>query len=550
MVAWAALTVGAGCYGGADPGEEGVGETGVGTAADSADDGDELPEDHVDVLPDPNGLGVQGVRRLTQNELRWAVLDLFGIDVSPQLELLPGDDRTPFDNDYTTQFPSEALVTGFNAFAEEVAQRIVVDPAAYARVVTCEPEGPADEACLQEIVERTGRLVLRRPLSDAEIGEYTAFISEAESSGDFDVAVRMVLHALLQDVEFIYRFEIGTPVEGVPGLYRLGDHELATRLSFLLWGSVPDEELLDQADAGELGTDAGVYAQASRMLADPKADQQLQRLFAMWLDYDSIPAAGELPDKLRRETGALLRRVILEERLPWSELLTFPETFIDAELAAHYEMPSPDGEAGWVTYPPDSKRLGLLSHGSFLSGETNFGDTSPVLRGQRIVHRLLCQEIPLPPASIDNAEPPDFGGPDACKEQQFSMRDQEACSGCHALMDNVGFGLEAFGPAGEFREHEVDRPDCPISGDGALPGQRAFNGPGELGSLLAESGEVESCFVEHFLQLAVGRPVLEEDDAALTRLVERFEESEFDFVALMVDLASSEAMRYRVVEQP
>lgn len=510
--------------------------------------GDESGEPEADdPLPDPSALGEQGIRRLSRNEVRWAILDIAGIDIAPDVDLLPDDSRTPFDNDYTTQFPSEALVVGLDALALRVAERIVDSPEILDDVLGCTPASSSDEACLREFIEHFGRLALRRPLSDFEVDEYAAFIAEAERLEDFNVAVQMVVHTLLQDLEFIYRVELGTGEPGTPDLVALGDFDIASRLSFLLWGSVPDDELLDAAQAGVLTTSAGVSEQADRMLADPKADLQLQRLHAMWLGYDAVPAPAAIADGLRQETGALLRRVVLTEGLPWISIFTFDETFVGAALADHYGLPQPASEPAWVTYPADSHRGGILSHGTFLSGETNFGDTSPVLRGRLVLERLLCREIPPPPPNVDSAEPPDFGGPDACKEEQFSMRDQEACVACHGLIDNIGYGLENYGPAGQWRDHEVDRTDCPISGEGSIEGLGNFRGADELGALLADSGQLEPCFVRHFAQLALGRPLTPDDAPTVAALTDRFESTETDFLALLRDVVASESFRYRVV---
>ena len=281
----------------------------------------------------------------------------------------------------------------------------------------------------------------------------------------------------------------------------------------------------------------------------PRAAQQLERLHAQWLSYETIPAPGNLPELLATETGARLRRVVLEERRPWLEIFTFPETYVDAELANHYGLTPPPGEAGWVAYAPDGRRGGILSHGSYLSGYTNFGDTSPVLRGRDVLHRLLCREIPPPPPDVNSAEPPEFGGPDACKSEIFAMRDVAECAPCHGLIDNIGFGLENYGPYGEWRDHEPDRPDCPIDGAGAVDGTESFQGAAELGRMLAESGEVQGCFVDHFFRFAVGRPIAPQDAKTVATLRHHFEGTGTDFADLLLALASSEAFRYRVVEQ-
>ena len=498
-------------------------------------------------LSTPDGLGPIGARRLTREELRLAVVDLLGVDPQADLELLPVDDETPFDNDYTTQQPSAALVSGLNSFAESVADRLVNDPSARDRALGCSPSGPGDTACLRSFVERIGRRTLRRPLSPSEVDEYVAFQTFAQNEDDFYVAVRMVLHAMLQDVEFTYRIEIGEPIAGQPLVSRLNDYELAARMSFLLWGSVPDDALLDAAASGDLQTSDGVRGQAARMIADPKTDQQLQRLHAMWLNYDDLAVPVALQDPMRRETAALLRRVVFQEGRPWRDVFTLSETYVTPELAAHYGFSTSTGSSEWVPYA-DAQRGGLLSHGSFLSTGSNFGDTSPVLRGKSILTRLLCRELPEPPPGVDIDEPPEFGGPDSCKPDIYAMNRTDPCSSCHASIDNAGWGLENFSADGQWRDHQKDRTDCPIDGQGSIDGIGAFSGPGELGRLLADSGELEACFAQQFYRFAVGRGEESADMPARSALATAFQSSG-NVVDLFVSFIGSEAFRHRVVAE-
>ena len=232
-------------------------------------------------LAEADALGPQGLRRLSLAELSATLQLVTGIgedEVTTMLAVLPGDGSTPFDNDYGLQTPSAPLVEGMFSIAEAVADRVLDDPELRAEVLGCTPSGPADEACLRSFAERFGRRVLRRPLTSAELDEYAAFIAVGEAEGDFDVAAALVLEAILLDAQFLYRIEIGQPVADEPDLVRLDGFEMASRLSFLLWGRGPDDALLDKAAAGELETPAQIHDTALALVQHRRGLQQLQSI--------------------------------------------------------------------------------------------------------------------------------------------------------------------------------------------------------------------------------------------------------------------------------
>ncbi|NUP09259.1 MAG: DUF1592 domain-containing protein [Polyangiaceae bacterium] len=463
-------------------------------------------------------VGVSGARRLTAIEYRNTVFDLVGIDVADAELILPTDERTPFDNDFTTQISSQALIDGSDLLAGEIAAEVLASPELREKVVSCEPSGPDDEACYRTFVEEFGRRALRRSLSSEEVDAFvTHFMPHASQASDFWVAVDSGLRAFLQHPEFLFRIEIGTPVPGLAGMFRLNNFEIATRLSYFLWGSTPPDWLLDRAEAGELTEPAGIREAAEKMLEDERALSRLARFHAMWLSYEQIPAGGTLAESMTTETNALLGRYILDESRPWSDLLTAKETFLTPELATHYGLPAPSNPEGdWVPYG-DSGRAGILSHGTFLGAVAKFVDTSPTQRGLLIRTRLFCMTIDRPPPElmVNTDEPPQAADPDACKIEKYSMWQQDGCKQCHAFMDPVGFGLENFDALGRFREAEVDKPECTIDGVGNLEGVGSFDGPAELGALMVDSGEVDACVARQLYRYAVGRSELEEPDHAL-----------------------------------
>jgi hypothetical protein len=502
-----------------------------------------VPED-VPPLTHAAGLGPIGVRRLTRAELRQTLLDLTGIDPGVDIEFLPADSITPFDNDYTLQAPSAALVEALNAIAARTAASVVEDEAARARVLGCTPTGAGDETCLRSFIERFGRRAMRRPLTTEEVDGLASLGRFATEEDDFYVAVALVLRTLLQDMELVYRIEIGESM--ADGVVRLTPYELAARLSYFLWGSSPDDRLLDAARDGELADAAGVRSIATEMLDDERASDRVERFHALWLGYEVIRHPAELARSMRMESDALVNRVVFERGSSWYDLFTSEEAYVDDTLAEIYGLPLP-GSPSWVAQP---ERRGLLASAAFLSGGVKFGDTSPVLRGILVRERLFCQPILPPPPTVNVDDPPGEENPDACKEERYAQHRSGGCAVCHDAIDPVGFGLEAYDSTGRFRTHEIDRPDCAISGDGAVTDlDTTFNGPSELADIVVGSGALGECFAQHLEQFTIGRELEAIDRRTVAEIGARFEANGFDLRTLLVELAASEAFRFRVVDE-
>lgn len=320
-------------------------------------------------LPDPasGAVVLESVsRRLTQAEIDNVVRDVLSDDSAPATRILLEDEYSPYDNDYTLQQASRALIDGLEAMAEDVARRALADAEVRAAIVPCTPTDDGDADCFRQVIETLGRRLFRRPLAETEVEAYLTLQSFAiednpHVDNDFYTAVELFLRSVLQDPEFLYRLEVGT-ASAQDDVFELTPHEIATRLAFLLWGSTPDDRLLDVADAGGLRTPEERRTVALDLLADDRAKKQLHRFHAMWLGYRAIPHAADLVAAFQRETTALIDRVVFEEPQSYLSLFTLDETFVDAELADHYGFERPSGDSGWVPYP--AGRAGVLSHGS------------------------------------------------------------------------------------------------------------------------------------------------------------------------------------------
>ncbi|HVR18245.1 MAG TPA: DUF1592 domain-containing protein, partial [Polyangiaceae bacterium] len=366
---------------------------------------------------------------------------------------------------------------------------------------------------------------------------------------DFYTGVSLVIRSMLQDPEFLYRIEVGTPASE-PGTFALGDHEVATRLAFLLWGSNPDDALIDAAEAGGLANPAARRAQAERLLADDRAKEAVHRFHAMWLGYRAIPASATLVNGFSRETNALIDRAVFEGTGGYLSLFTSSDTYLDDALADHYGLPHPTGGEGWVPYGA-SGRAGILSHGSVLAAYSKFSDTSPTQRGIFVQTRLLCNVVQPPPANVNVDQAPE--SPDSeCKIDRYAAhRDAStSCAGCHSLLDPIGVGLEQYDIAGRFRTHDDGHEECPINGDGELPDVGPFNGPGELGRMLVDTGEVEQCFVEHLVRYAIGRAVRPDEAGVVAELAQSFRSENYAAKELLLDFVASDRFALRREEPP
>ncbi|MBC8073250.1 MAG: DUF1592 domain-containing protein, partial [Deltaproteobacteria bacterium] len=455
-----------GCYhggGGGDDAADGTaGTLGPESGSASADSTGDVPD-----APELGGVGIMGMRRLSSNEYDNTIRDLLGDDSAAGAAVLPEDVVDPFDNQFDNQLASRTLIDALEQLASEQTASLLADPARRDELIGCTPSAPDDAACMSEFTARFGRRALRRPLAADEVQRFVDLgLAQAADEDDFHAGVGVILRAMLQDPEFVYRVEIGTPTDEA-GVYRLSEFEVATRLSYFLWGTTPDDALLDRAEAGELVTPDDVRAAAQDMLADERALPRIDRFHSMWLGYYRLPHDAALTAAMRTETRMLLEKTIVEERADWRSLFGATGTFLDDTLAAHYGLPAPGTDTfTWVEYG-DSGRKGLLSQGSFLSVAGKFGDTSPTQRGKLIRKRLFCQSIPPPPPEVNVDEPPpEVQSP--CKIDRYNMTEIQGCAACHELMDPVGFGLENYDQAGRFRTTDNDLPQCEIAGEGTI----------------------------------------------------------------------------------
>ena len=432
----------------------------------------------------------------------------------------------------------------------EAAVASASDTPSRQRVFVCEPEGAADEeACAARILGTLARRAFHRPVTDDDLQILLAFYREGRGSGDFRAGVRRALESILVDPEFLFRIEVDPPGAAPGTAYRLSGVELAARLSFFLWASIPDDELLEAAAAGRLRDPDVLEAQVRRMLADERAGTLVTSFAAQWLhlrrmrtvapDVNAFPAFDEnLRDALIRETELFVASQLRDDRSV-VELLTADYTFVDERLARHYGIPGVYGSRFRRVKWDDERRRGLLGQGSILTVTSLATRTSPVVRGKWILENVLGTPPPPPPPDVPELpEREESGEPASLRARLEAHRANPVCSGCHSRMDPLGFALENFDAVGRWRD--TDAGGAPIDTAGVLPDGAAFDGLPALRDVLhGRRAEFVATVTEKLLTYALGRGVEPHDRPAIRAIVREAADDDYRWSSIILGIARS-----------
>ena len=430
------------------------------------------------------------------------------------------------------------------------------------RIFTCQPATTADEAdCAATIISTLARRAYRRPVRFSDLEMPLAFYNQGRADGDFDAGIELALRALLTSPEFLFRIE--RDPDGVPAgtAYELNDIELASRLSFFLWSSIPDDELLDAAEAGQLGDGSAALAhQVRRMLADPRAETLTTNFADQWLYLRNLDSAepnlrlfpdfdDNLRSAFRRETQMLFGSIVAENRSVVN-LLNADYTFLNERLANHYGIPGIYGNHfRRVELPADSVRRGLLGHGSLLTVTSYATRTSPVRRGKWVLENVLGMPPPVPPANVPPLEEPEPGvTAQSMRERMEQHRANPVCASCHRLMDGAGLSMENFDAIGRWRDRNADW--TPIDAAGSIPGGGSFDGVSGLREAVLARPEVfVGTMTEKLLTYALGRGLDHHDGAAVRRIARDAAEQDYRFSALVLGIVESMPFQMRRSQQ-
>ena len=488
---------------------------------------------------------------------------LLGVSFVEALEhSLPLDGRPPpppITSFAFTLYPNDPSVERVEIVGP-YAGRTPADTASRRAIFTCHPARAEEEtACAERIVARLARRAYRRPATAADTAPLlAAYAAGRQEGGGFEDGVRWAIEALLVSPKFLFRVE-EAPADAVPGApYRLGDLDLASRLSFFLWSSIPDDELVDLAARGRLREPGVLAGQVRRMLDDPRARALVENFAGQWLYLRNLPSVapdtGRFPDfddslrrALRQETELFVASQIRDDR-GVLDLLRADYTFINERLARHYGIPGVyGGHFRRVAYR-DGRRAGLLGHGSLLTVTSYPHRTSPVLRGKWLLENLLGAPPPPPPPDIPELdEPGDRAAPATMRERMARHRASPACATCHAKIDPLGFALENFDAVGRWRSHE-EGAGAPIDASGALPDGAPFDGPAAFReALLREpwATEFAATVTEKLMTYALGRGLEHYDAPAVRRILRDAGPGGYRWSSLIQGIVDSVPFRMR-----
>jgi hypothetical protein len=380
----------------------------------------------------------------------------------------------------------------------------------------CDPKVAGDAPCAKQIAENLARRAFRRPATAADLARLLPFYDAGRKEGDFDRGIERLVAAVLVSPDFLYRAI--RPAQSKTGAaYALTDYELATRLSFFLWNTGPDDELFTLAASGELSRPAVMRAQVTRMLADPKASSLVTNFAMKWLGLDGLD--GIKPDEqiytnfndalrqdLVTEAQAFILNVLLENR-PIAELLTSERTYLNDRVARHYGIAGVNGaQFRWVTLT-DGNRMGLLGKGAVLMSTSYPDRTSPVLRGAWVLDKIIgTPPTPPPPGVESNLSQRAGETPRTVRARLEQHRENATCRQCHGVIDPMGLALENFDAVGQFRTVDRQAANAPIDASTVLPSGLAINGPVELRAYLAgNAAKFAQAFTEKLMMYAVNR---------------------------------------------
>lgn len=429
---------------------------------------------------------------------------------------------------------------------------------------TASVEGPIDElaealhdertACGHAMITELAPRAWRRPIRDDERQRLQEVFDVGMDTGYFFDGVRASLEAILQSPHFLYQIEIGEPVEGRPGYHRLSGHEMASRLSYTLWQTMPDEALLEAAASGELDTPEGVAAHAERLFDDPRTHATVQQFYAEWLGLEQLPSLTRdietfpsftepVRAAMAEETRLFLEHATWDEGASVADLLGARHSWLNEDLAAIYGVDVSGAEFRRVELP--AERAGLLTHPSILALTASPHETSPIHRGLFVLEQLLCLELPSPPDDAE-IEIPALDPQATTRERYAQHTSDPACAGCHSLVDPMGFALEDFDAIGA---HRTEENGLPIDASGGVPvldvEDGAIEGGAQLGTALADAPETRRCVARQWLRFGLGRVDVAQDEVSLDRL--EATTAAGSLRDMMMDLVTTEAFTHRIV---
>ncbi len=533
----------------------GLGGGCVGNIGDSASGGDSggapTPEECKVMGPSP---GTTLARRMTRFEYNNTVRDLLG-DTTHPADNFPADEVSGvFDNQAAALVVTDLLASGYMTASEGLATNAVKD---ITKLVGCDISQKSPAVCGAQFISAFGPKAFRHPLTTAEKSLLTNVFDTALQKWDYPTAIRLVIQTALQSPHFLYRMEFGKSDPAHPGVMKLDGYEMASRLSYLFWGSMPDDALFAAADNDELATPEQIAAQAKRLLADPRAKQVVEDFHTQWLGLTILDTTTKdatyyptftpaMKATWEQETLSFVNHVIFDGEGDLATLLSAPYTMANKDVAAYYGLANgPTGSAFEKVDLDAKQRAGILTQPALMGAYGHADQTAPVQRGRFVRERLLCQIVAPPPANV-NAVPPAVD-PNVTLRERFKQHEKDPfCASCHHLMDPIGFGFEHYDSIGAWRSKEAGKP-VNATGDivDSEDADGKFDGAIELAHRLVGSNEVHDCMVQQWFTYASGRSQTESDACSVAELQGAFTTGKYDIQGLLIALTQTDAFRYR-----
>jgi hypothetical protein len=484
-----------------------------------------------------------GLRRLNRREYANTIQDLLGVTTPVTKDFAPEGGSTGFDSAADGAQLNEPVVDQYVQAAKVLARDAVGD---LPKLLGCDPAKRGEGPCLRSFLEGFGRRAFRRPLLPDELQRYEALHARIEATDGFATAVELTLRALLTAPSFLYRVEHGVGA-GPAGAAKTTPHELASRLSYFLWASMPDEELLRAADAGELATEAHVLAQMRRMLQHTRAVRLLRDMHGQWLDLERLESGSRgasfppsLGAAMRREVEAYFGRLLQHPKAGWEQMMTSTFGQVNAELAAHLGLPAGGAGDREIARPADRHR-GFLTLPGVLTATAASNDNTPIFRGKFLREQILCEPPIPPPADLDPRIPAANQTKTARQQLEDKTERVEPCRTCHTQLNPLGFAFDGFDNVGRARD--VDAQGRPFDTRGVLEGTDvpgAFTGHLDLIDRLKNSRNARACYVVQWFRYASGRRESDGDACLRERWLGLLEGAGGGFEKLLLAMTTSE----------
>jgi hypothetical protein len=496
--------------------------------------------------------GQVSLRRLTQPQLMNAFRMLFGeqLAIAPlnEPDLVLGGLASVGASAST--FSSRGVET-LEKLLVALARQALEDELMRADLMPCEPSGADDTECIERVLGRLTRLAWRRPIQDAELELLVALATQTGSAlGSVEDGLVYAISAVLQSPYFLYRFELGER-DGDASERLFTSVELASRLSFFVWNTPPDEELLDAAEQGDLRRDEELRAQAERMLDHPRAREGFRNFVYEYLHLKRLDRTSKDPllferyfplytEHAREEVLRLYDYLVFEVDADIRKAITTRVTHLSPQLAALYTVPAPSAEGfERVVLPVESSRAGVLGHAAFLGAHSHPVSSSATLRGKAVRTILLCQEIPEPPVDVDTSIPEPSGTTLTLRDRVAEHLENPSCAGCHQLTDPIGLALENYDAVGTWRDTDNG---VVIDASGSMDGVD-FDGPLGLADTVARHPAYLPCFVQMLVRYATGREETSAEEPWQGVLLERMEAQGNQVKPLILDIIMSPLFR-------